>query len=163
MRHDAARLVDIVEATLSLISTVIKRDQITLQVEVPADLPQVNCRSQQIRQVLMNLVTNARDALNEKYPGFDKDKLIRLTAALVERQGRKFIRTTVEDHGCGIPEIEMARIFEPFYTTKPKEIGTGLGLSISYGIVQDHRGKLWLENRQGGGSLFHMDLPVNDE
>ena len=74
--HSPARLSDIIESTLSLIRAVIRHDQITLDVDVPADLPAIKCRSQQIQQVMMNLMTNARDALNVKYPGHDDDKVI---------------------------------------------------------------------------------------
>jgi signal transduction histidine kinase len=78
--HSPARLADIVEQTLSLFRAVLRRDQITLTVDVPEDLPSLTCRSQQIQQVIMNLLTNARDALNAKYPGYHEDKTIRITA-----------------------------------------------------------------------------------
>jgi len=74
------------------------------------------------------------------------------------KQGRKFIRTTVEDSGIGIPSEIQDRIFDPFFTTKPKETGTGLGLSISYGIIKDHGG----ESKPGQYTRFHMDLPVDN-
>jgi signal transduction histidine kinase len=78
--HSPARLADIVEQTLSLLRAVLRRDQIALTVDVPDDLPPLKCRSQQIQQVLMNLLTNARDALNAKYPGYDPGKTIHITA-----------------------------------------------------------------------------------
>lgn len=77
-----ARPVDIVQSTLSLMNTVLRHDQIALTVNVPDDMPSIRCHSQQLQQVLMNLVTNARDALNEKYPGYDENKRITVTAAL---------------------------------------------------------------------------------
>ncbi len=78
--HSPARLADIVEQTLSLFRAVLRRDQVTLTVDVPDGLPALKCRSQQIQQVLMNLLTNARDALNERYPGYHADKTISITA-----------------------------------------------------------------------------------
>ena len=78
--YSLARPADLVEQTLSLVRAVLRRDQITLTVDVPEDLPALKCRSQQIQQVVMNLLTNARDALNAKYPGYHADKTIRITA-----------------------------------------------------------------------------------
>jgi signal transduction histidine kinase len=160
--HSPAQLSDIVSSVLSLIQTVMRHDQITLEIEVPEDLPSIECRSQQIQQVLMNLLTNARDALNQRSPGYSPEKKLRVGAELIVKQGRRFIRTTVEDSGTGIPKDILDRIFDPFFTTKPKETGTGLGLSISYGIVRDHGGELSVESEPGKFTRFHMDLPVDN-
>lgn len=158
--HSAASLGDIIQAVLTLIQTLVRHDQITLTVEVPPGLPPMECRSQQIEQVLLNLLTNARDALNDRYSGYHEDKIIRITAACFEKEGRTWIRTTVEDHANGIPEGVRDRVFDPFYTTKPVGKGTGLGLSISYGIVKDHGGVLHFETEAGRGTRFHIDLPA---
>jgi len=155
-----AKPADIINETVALIRTIIRRDQIDLKVHLPDGLPELNCRSQQIRQVVMNLLTNARDALNERYPGFDTDKQIQLTAREFERGGRPWLRITVEDHGRGIPEEIRDRIYDPFFTTKDRTEGTGLGLSISHGIVQDHQGELTVESGPDEGTRFHLDLPV---
>lgn len=160
--HSPAKLSDIVTAVLSLIQTVMRHDQVLLEVDIPEGLPSIKCRSQQIQQVLMNLLTNARDALNSKYPGYSPDKRLAISAGLIQKAGRNFIRTTVEDNGTGIsPEI-LDRIFDPFFTTKPKETGTGLGLSISYGIIRDHGGELIAECEPGRGTRFYMDLSVDN-
>jgi len=160
--HSPARMHDIVEATLSLIRAVMRHDQVTLEVDVPEDLPQIKCRSQQIQQVIMNLLTNARDALNQRHPGHDANKKVLITARRIERDGRQWVRTTVEDHGPGIPEDLRERIFEPFFTTKPRDKGTGLGLSISHGIVKDHGGELRVESTVGEFTRFHIDLPLDN-
>ncbi|MBT3380289.1 MAG: response regulator [Lentisphaerae bacterium] len=160
--HSPARVIDIVEATSSLIHTVMRHDQITLEIDVAEDLPEIKCRSQQIQQVVMNLLTNARDALNEKYEGYHEDKIIRLTAGLTERKGAPGIRLTVEDHGAGISDEVRGHMFEPFYTTKRQEKGTGLGLAIGYGIVADHHGELQVESELGEWTRFHVDLPVDN-
>jgi len=160
--HSPARMIDIVDATLSLIRTLIRHDQITLDVTVPEDLPQIKCRSNQIQQVMMNLMTNARDALNERYPKYDPNKQITVTSQVIVKEKLKWLRTTVEDHGIGIPPEIKAQMFDPFFTTKPKEIGTGLGLSISFGIVQDHHGELHVESEPGQYTRFHLDLPVDN-
>jgi len=155
-----ARVADIVSRTLSLINTVVKRDQIDLRVDVPEDLPRVRCRSQQIQQVIMNLLTNGRDALNERYPGYDPNKVISIAAVLAQKEGRDWVRISVEDRGMGIPEEARDRLFEPFFTTKQRGRGTGLGLAISYGIIRDHGGELAFETRPGVGTVFTVDLPI---
>lgn len=160
--HSPARLCDIVSSVLSLIQAVMRHDQISLELNIPENLPMIKCRSQQIQQVLMNLMTNGRDALNERYAGYSPDKKLRVSARVIHKQDRHFIRTTVEDGGNGIPLEIQSRIFDPFFTTKPKEIGTGLGLSISYGIVRDHGGELRVESEPGMNTRFHMDLPVDN-
>jgi len=161
--HSSANISDIVEDTLSLIRTIIKRDQITLEVDLPDELPVIKCRSQQIQQVLMNLLTNARDALNQRYPEYHPDKIIRVRVDPFEKDGRRWLRITVEDHGAGIPNEIRERIFDPFYTTKDRATGTGLGLSISLGIVQDHHGELTFESEEGQPTRFYLDLPVNND
>ncbi|MBU0513018.1 MAG: PAS domain-containing sensor histidine kinase, partial [Chloroflexi bacterium] len=85
------------------------------------------------------------DALNERYPEYDPDKVATVTVRLFEKDDRRWLRTTVEDHGTGIPAEIRERIFDPFYTTKDRALGTGLGLSISLSIVQDHHGELTFE------------------
>ena len=108
------------------------------------------------------MLTNAHDALNERYPGYNEDKRLRVSAQLLARDGGTWVRTTVEDHGPGIPEDLLERIFDPFFTTKPREEGTGLGLSVSFGIVREHRGSLTVESEPGEYTRFHMDLAVDN-
>ena len=161
--HSPAKVADLIEATLSLVRAVISHDQITLEVEVSGDLPKVRCRSQQIQQVLMNLVTNARDALNARYPGHDQDKILRVSAGRLDRDGVPWVRVTVEDHGAGIPVGVQKRLFEPFFTTKGRARASGLGLSVSHGIAQDHGGELSVESEPGKYTRFHLDLPGERE
>ena len=159
-RTVTTRMCDVIASSLSLIRTVLLSDRITLEIDVPEDLPRLKCRSQQIQQVLMNLVTNARDSLREKYPKMDKDKLIRITAKVLEKDGEQWIRTTVEDHGAGIPAQELEHLFDPFYTSKRPDRGTGLGLSISHTIVTEHAGEISVESKVGEWTRFHVDLPT---
>jgi len=154
---------EMIDASLSLVAAVLRKDQITVKVNVPIDLPLVACRSQQIEQVLINLFTNARDALNDRYPGFSEEKALSVVARPIERDGTRWVRITVEDHGSGIPEEAVDRIFDPFYTTKPRDEGTGLGLAVSYGIVAEHHGELTVESEVGRFTRFHLDLPIDVE
>ncbi|MBI9108381.1 MAG: PAS domain S-box protein [Spirochaetales bacterium] len=161
--HSLARMTDIIKGATSLIQTINRGDMIKLELDVPDDLPKLKCRSQQIQQVIMNLLTNARDALNERYKEYDEDKIIRIYVRTIEKEGRRWIRITVEDHGTGISADVRERIFDPFYTTKGRTEGTGLGLSISHGIVVDHYGELTVESVPNEYTRFHLDLPINDE
>ena len=160
--HSHARISDVVRSALTLFHTIVKGDQITLAVDVPDDLPSVRCSSQQIQQVVLNLMTNARDALGERYVGYDEDKVIKVRATTVVRDGKTWVRTTVEDHGGGIPADVRERIFDPFFTTKRPGRGTGLGLSVSHRAVEEHGGSLSVESEVGAFTRFHLDLPVDN-
>jgi PAS domain S-box-containing protein len=153
----------IISDALALMRTIMRHDQITLAMDVPDGLPPVECHSQQIQQVVMNLLTNARDALNEKYPDYHENKIIHIAARQVEKDGKPWIRITVEDYGEGIPREVRSRLFDPFFTTKLGRGGTGLGLSISHGIAKDHNGDLHFETETGRFTRFHLDLPVTEE
>ena len=161
--HSPADIKDIIHRTLSLVNAMLKRDQIDVRIQIPESLTRIKCRSQQIQQVMMNLLTNARDALNEKYPGAHDNKVLLITCSEYEEDSRTWIRVTVEDHGNGIPAEIHEQLFDPFFTTKPKELGTGLGLPISYGIVKEHHGELLFETKQGQYTQFHLLLPADNE
>jgi signal transduction histidine kinase len=104
-----------------------------------------------LQQVILNLVTNAMDAMTDTAPGARK---IAIRTAFA---GESTIKVSVRDSGPGIPEDKLGEIFETFYTTK--EQGTGLGLSVARTIVETYEGKIWAENQVGGGAVFHFTLP----
>jgi PAS domain S-box-containing protein len=160
--HSPARIIDIVESTLTLMRAVLRRDHIILRVDVPENLPSVKCRSQQVQQVFMNLLGNARDALNIRYPEYDDGKWIAISSRLDERDGESWVCTTVEDHGSGIAADVIDRVFDPFFTTKGRDEGTGLGLSVSHGIMREHRGELEVESVPGEYTRFHIKLRVDN-
>jgi predicted ATPase/signal transduction histidine kinase/tRNA A-37 threonylcarbamoyl transferase component Bud32 len=155
-----AKLGNIVEGTLSLIRTVLRKDQIQLEIAIPPELPPVSCRVQQIQQVLMNLVTNARDAVTNRWGEYHDNKRIEITGGGFERDGEPWVRLSVHDHGGGVPESVVPFIFDPFFTTKGRDRGTGLGLAVSHGILKEHDGDLRLENHPGEGATFHIELPT---
>lgn len=155
-----AALSAVVDSTLSLVRTAIRHDNIALSVEIPDDLPEIRCRRQQIQQVVMNLVTNARDAINSKYPNPDDNKRITISAQPVEMNDEQWIRLAVHDTGIGIPEDVQQRIYDPFFTTKGEGEGTGLGMWIVYRIVQDHGGNIAIETEPGEFTRFNIDLPI---
>ena len=151
----------IIGGTRTLLHNLLRKDHIDLRVALDPELPPVSCNSQQIQQIIMNLVTNARDALNDRYSGYDPDKRIEIRAApCVSEGGEARVRISVQDWGGGIPEAVRVRIFEPFFTTKGTDKGTGLGLSVSYKLATEHGGTLWVECEDGVGTTFHLELPV---
>jgi PAS domain S-box-containing protein len=151
----------LLDDTLSLVHAVLRKDQITIELDMPDGLPQIHCRMQQIQQIIMNLVTNARDALNERYERFDAAKRIAIRVRAPTRDGRSWVRISVTDRAGGIPADVRPRIFDPFFTTKGRDHGTGLGLAVSHGIAADHGGELSVESELGIGSTFHLDLPAD--
>ena len=161
--HSYARIEEIISNTLSLINTVLKRDQIEFNLDMDEDMPHIKCRSQQIQQVIMNLVTNARDSINEKYPKYNENKKINLTCRAYVLNGRKWIRLVVEDFGLGISKDAIDKIFDPFFTTKGRTDGTGLGLYISLGIVKEHHGEMTVESEEGKFTRFIVNLPCDHE
>ena len=124
---------------------------ITMVLDLALDLPPVWASHAQLVQVVINLVTNAEDALEPC-----ERREIRISTA---RLGRK-VTLRVEDSGPGIPEDLRARLFEPFFTTKAPGKGTGLGLSLSFSIAERHSGSLRAENIPGGGARFTIELPA---
>jgi PAS domain S-box-containing protein len=159
--HVPTSVPELIEATLSLVQAIVKQDHIRLETELAPEMPLIYCQFQQLQQVLMNLTTNARDALNAKYREPHPDKILRIITSAFTEKGKPWVRFTVEDHGAGIPPEVLDRIYEPFFTTKPRGKGTGLGLSISLGIIQDHRGRLRVETRRGHYTRFHVELPAH--
>ena len=116
------------------------------------DLPPTMADAGQVEQVLVNLLTNAIQALENR----PNDRVVEVTTEYRDNR----IRIVVADNGPGIPDPIMGRIFDPFFTTKGPGKGTGLGLSICYSIVEEHKGKIWVETRAGKGTHFFVELPV---
>jgi histidine kinase len=122
------------------------------------DLPPVLADPNRLEQVFVNLLINARDAIEKKgeqRPRKEEAKRITLKTKVEDAM----VTIEVSDTGTGIPEALLDRIFEPFFTTKKVGKGTGLGLSISYGIVQDYDGTIKVESKEGEGATFTIRFP----
>ncbi|MBK6980095.1 MAG: hypothetical protein IPH30_00140 [Betaproteobacteria bacterium] len=115
------------------------------------EIPSITCSPSQVNQVLLNLVTNAAQALDKP------DKVIVITT---RREGAEAIAIEVADNGKGIPPDVLPKIFDPFYTTKEIGKGTGLGLSIAYKIVNQHGGRIEVKSQPGKGTAFLVVLPI---
>jgi signal transduction histidine kinase len=149
--------------TIALTEAVLRHDQISLAVNVAEGLPDIRCSAQQIRQVLMNLITNARAALNERFPDYHENKKLTVSAQPAERQGQPWVRFTVEDCGLGLREELLPKVFDPFFTTSMRSEHAGLGLSISLGIVKEHQGDIWFESQPGQYTRAIVELPAGDD
>jgi C4-dicarboxylate-specific signal transduction histidine kinase len=150
----------IVDDALELMGKQLSNDGIHLYKNIGDDLPQVRVNAQKIQQVFVNLISNARHALNQKYPGLDRDKLLRIDARVEKIGDHAFVRVVFHDHGMGIPARHMGKIFDPFFSTKPRGIGTGLGLTISHEIIKDINGNLTFESEEGKYTDAIVDLPA---
>lgn len=154
-----------VEGALSLLGEQLRIHAVEVISEVPAELPVVLGEPLQIEQVLLNLLSNARDAVDaraeaeRRHPGQGTPFRKRITIHIHQTAERELCME-VSDNGNGMNEETRAKIFEPFFTTKPVGRGTGLGLSISYGIVATHNGRFEVESEIGRGTTFRVYLPI---
>ncbi|UCE71355.1 MAG: PAS domain-containing protein [Nitrospiraceae bacterium] len=146
--------------TLSLTSAQIRKDGINLRVNIPSKFLRVPVHQQQIQQVFLNIISNARYALNQKYPGTHDDKVLEISCKEADLAGTPYVRIVFLDHGTGIPEDVLDKVVNPFFSTKPNHVGTGLGLSISHGILSEHDGKLLINSVEGEFTKITIDLPV---
>ncbi|MFB0506661.1 MAG: PAS domain-containing sensor histidine kinase [Thermodesulfobacteriota bacterium] len=150
----------VITSSLNLTEHQIQLDRIKVVKEIGEALPPVRGSFNQIEQVFINLLSNARYALNRKYPDPHEDKTLLIRTNQAEENGRKYVRVEFHDRGIGIPEEDVDKIFNPFFTTKEQGQGTGLGLSISYNIIQEHQGAIRFESKEGEYTKVTVDLPV---
>ncbi len=151
--------IDAVDGTLNMLSEGMKGKGVTLRVGEPGARVLVRGHADQLEQVLINLMVNARDALLARR---EQNRDFEPWISLQVEQDEKTVWLVVADNGGGIDPRLLERIFEPFFTTKPVGVGTGLGLSVSYGIVEQMGGRLSVSN-SNGGACFRIALPIAQE
>lgn len=159
---ESVRIDEVVKEIVALLRETFP-EKIVFEVKVESGIPTIHADSNQLHQVLMNLLVNARDAM-------PKGGTIRIAAKevardLVSRRFReveadRYVEVTVSDTGTGIDADTLNRIFEPFFTTKRAGHGSGLGLSVVYGIVKAHNGFIGVESRVGQGTTFSLYFPI---
>ena len=149
------RLVDVISSVAELRQRRLQSEQIELRIEDRSTL-YVSAVVTELQQVLLNFVVNAEQAIlaSGRLPG-------RITIRACDIDGR--ILLEVEDTGPGIPPDNEAKLFQPFFTTKPVGQGTGLGLSISYGIIDSLGGRIGYRSASAGGAIFYFELPAASE
>jgi signal transduction histidine kinase len=144
---------DAVQNALKLLAAeALNRGVVLNVIQAPSTLP-VRADAVHIQQVILNLALNAMDAMLNCAPGSRK---MTLGTALA---GQTEVEVTVADTGTGIPSDKLKSVFETFFTTKPD--GTGLGLSIARTIIETYGGRIWAENKLGGGAVFRFILPLS--
>ncbi|MBC7623748.1 MAG: PAS domain-containing protein [Aeromicrobium sp.] len=163
-------LIPVAEESARLLRTTLP-PRLSLRLDIAEDLPNVTADATQIQQILINLATNALQAMREGRGQIDiiLDTVLldddyaaehpQAHAMLSAHAGRT-VRLVVRDNGTGMDAATRARVFEPFFTTKPVGEGTGLGLSVVHGIAQKHEGVIFLESELGQGTTFTLLLPV---
>jgi signal transduction histidine kinase len=148
----AVDLTEIIERVLALQRTALKKGRARVTVSVQEDLPVVTGDPQELQQVLLNGIVNARQAIESTgRPGL---------ITIGTRRTDHHVLVTVDDTGPGVPAELLDRVFEPFFTTKG-EAGTGLGLAISFGLVRAMGGRMWMQNVEGGGARLAVELPMD--
>ena len=147
----------------TLIGEQFRAHNISVSYNIEKNLPSVEVEPNQIEQAFVNILTNARQALDEKgieaeKEGISFQKKIRCS---ISRKGNNVV-FEFADNGYGVPDEVKTKIFEPFFTTKEVGGGTGLGLSITYGIITRMNGKIWVEDNEMEGASFKIVLPVKE-
>lgn len=142
---------DVVEKSIGIVDHQLALGNVRISTDLAPDIPAILGNSNQLQQVLMNLAINAQQAMGDDGG----------TVTIKTRVDGDSVLVIVDDTGPGIDKDVAAKIFEPFYTTKPAGQGTGLGLSVTYGIVKDHDGDISVETSDTGGARFVVRLPLN--
>jgi signal transduction histidine kinase len=112
-----------------------------------------------LEEVVLNLISNARDALAEQIQESAKHPRIKLQTFMDGHNSKNWVVIQVNDSGSGIPEEVLEKVFDPFFTTKDADQGTGLGLSISKKIIEEFSGKIEIQSKQGVGTTVNIYLP----
>ncbi len=146
------RLHEVADAVVEIVAYDMRVNNVVLERDYASELPPLLGDSHQLQQVVLNIVSNARQALET----FRRDGHITLRTGVTD--DRVWLR--IIDNGPGISAENLKKIFDPFFTTKPQGKGTGLGLSLSYGIVQEHRGSIRAESQPGLGTEFILEFPA---
>lgn len=132
---------------LNIVQGIRRSQEYHFDIHLDEDVGEIECDPDKIKQVLINLIVNAMDAMEKGG-----------TVSIITRHQGASLQITVEDHGTGIQETELFRIFEPFFTTRSR--GSGLGLAISYKVIEAHQGEIWAESEIGRGTTMHIKLPT---
>lgn len=151
---------DLVTDSMILSGTQLRKEGISVKIYIPPDLPEVHVHQQEIEQVFLNMLNNARYALNEKYPGSHKNKIIDILGEKITINGRLWVQITFYDRGIGIPKDRLGKVMAPFFSTKPRGKGTGLGLSISRKIIIDNDGDIKIDSVEGEFTKVIITLPA---
>ncbi|MFH1216204.1 MAG: PAS domain S-box protein [Pseudomonadota bacterium] len=158
---DKVDIRQVLEDSFSLFQHQFTKEGIITRVSIPEEIPHLYIHPHQLQQVFVNLLSNARHALNEKYKRIDPSKILEINADLLDSHNGRMVRIIFTDYGIGIEEEALNMVFNPFFSTKKPGEGTGLGLSISQGLVQGFKGQIHIESRIGEYTKVFIELPVS--
>jgi signal transduction histidine kinase len=158
--HSLVDLNEVVRDCLALVEHQIQRDGITVATKYHEPSCLIVGNFSQLQQVVLNLISNSRYALNERYRNSCCEKKLEISCSPVILDDRHYFRMTIRDYGTGIPQGILDKLFEPFFTSKPAGHGSGLGLSISYGIVTNHKGNLRVDSMLNQYTEMIVELPA---
>lgn len=158
-RNRVVAVNDLIEAVSGLLSHELRLDNIVIQKQLEADKANVLGDQQLLQQVVLNIIANAKWAIDKKSPKaggviaiktqYDKEK--------------KNVCISISDTGIGIPKENLSKVFEPFFTTKEVGEGTGLGLSVAYNVIKKHKGRIEVESQENQGATFKITLPLHSQ
>jgi len=154
---------EVVQDSVSLVEHQLKNDGIIITTELHQPSCLILGNHLQLMQVVLNMMSNSRYALNERMRENSSDKSVHLSTTIIDHDGRKHIRLSIKDQGTGIPQGVIEKLFEPFFTSKPAGLGSGLGLSISYGIVKNHNGTLRVDSILNKYTDMIIEIPASEE
>ena len=146
---------DILRKTEPLLRNECGLKGVALRMDLDPALPAVSGNEIGLQQVVLNLATNALEAMAAREPG------ARHLEIRTSHEKPNMVRVSFRDSGVGLAEDQLRRVFQPFFTTKPD--GMGMGLAICYSIIEAHGGRLWAENNPDRGAMFHLSLPALPE
>ena len=158
----AVQVNHVLKNAFQIFSQQLKLREIEVDWNLEENLPEIMADSSRLEQVFINLLINARDAIEEHWRSKEKKEGEKRISLKTISEGKTVI-VEVRDTGTGIQETIQDKIFEPFFTTKKVGQGTGLGLSISYGILKDYGGSIKALNNKGGGTRFVIKFPIPDK
>ncbi len=156
---EQVRFADSIKTSIALFGHQFEKEGITVEIDIEPDLPLVRADGSRLRQVVVNMISNAYQALKAKEvaDGDQQRKLFKITARRAGKDGQ-CVRVEFYDNGVGIKREDLGKVFDPFFTTRRETGGTGLGLSVSFGIIRDFGGTISVESELGKFTRFIIEL-----
>jgi PAS domain S-box-containing protein len=157
--HDLTRVhfADSLKTSIALFGRQFEKDGIDVEIDLEPDLPLVRADGSRLRQVVVNMISNAHHALKAKTSDSSERKVFRISARRAGKNG-ELVRVEFYDNGIGIKREHVGKVFDPFFTTRRDGGGTGLGLSVSFGIIRDFGGTIRVESEEGEYTRFVIEL-----
>jgi signal transduction histidine kinase len=156
---ELAPIEDVLLNSLNLMNHYFRIDGATVETNFTATMP-YRTNGRQMQQVFLNILNNARRALNERYPQKNENKIIKISTNEFEKNGKKMIRLIFTDFGIGISGENLNKVFEPSFSTKPASEGIGLGLTVSRELIAQHHGEIYLESQPNDHTTVTVELPL---